>query len=277
MYLSFNSLNGEDQASAVSQVEACVSEIDKWMVNNKLKLNGDKTELLIISSKHRPRPCFNAISVCDHYVQPSVSARNIGVVFDNSFSFVKHVSAVCKSAFYHLRNIAKIREYLSDDCTETLVHAFVTCKLDNCNALLYGLPKCLTQKLQSVQNCAARLVSRNSKFTRITPVLRGLHWLPIEKRVIFKVLLLTYKALNNLAPTYISELINRYNPSRHLRSSDQCLLASRKSKLKSYGDRAFSVAAPRLWNALPSAIRFSSSLNLFKSRLKSHLFKESYL
>ena len=113
LYLSFNSLSGDDQAYSVAQVESCVRDIDRWMSCNKLKLNRDKTELLVISSKYRPCPSLDSILVGDHRVKRSDKARNIGVVFDETLSLDKHVSSVCKSALFHLWNIAKIRMYLT--------------------------------------------------------------------------------------------------------------------------------------------------------------------
>ena len=129
------------------------------MARNKLKLNRDKTELLVISSKHRPCPSLDSILAGDYRVRPSNTARNIGVVFDQTLSLEEHVISVCKSALFHLRNIFKIREYLTVESTKALVHAFVTCRLDNCNSLLIGSPKCLIIKLQCIQNCTARLVA----------------------------------------------------------------------------------------------------------------------
>ena len=207
---------------------------------------------------------------------PSVSARNIGVVFDQTLSLEKHVNSVCKAALFHLRNIAQIREYLTVDNTKILVHAFVICRLENCNSLLVGSPKYIFQKLQHIQNCAARLVVQLPRAARTSPILQKLHWLPVEQRVIFKVLLLTYKALNNLAPVYISNSLVRYEPSRNLRPTDKYLLRIPQIRLKTYGDRAFSVAAPRLWNALPMDIKLSPSVSVFKNRLKTHLFRATY-
>ena len=277
LYLSFDSLSGEGQASAVHSIEACASEIDEWMRLNKLKLNSDKSELLVISSKYRPRPSLDSISISEQVVNSSVSARNLGLIVDDSLSLEEHVNSISKSCYYHIRRIAKIRKYLSEDSTAALVHALITCRLDNGNALLYGLPKYLIQRLQAVQNCAARLVSCKPRYARATPILRELHWLPVESRIIFKILLLVYKSLNNLAPAYINSLLKNYKPSRNLRSVDQGLLAVPKSNQRTYGDRAFSVAAPKLWNPLPLDIRNSGSIALFKCKLKTFLFKKYYL
>ena len=176
-----------------------------------------------------------------------------------------------------MRNIAKVREYLRVDNTKILVHAFVICWLDNnCNSLVVGSPKYLFQKLQCVQNCTARLVAQLPKAARISPILQKLHWLPVEQRVTFKVLLLIYKALNNLAPVYISNLLAQYEPLRKLRSTDKYLLRIPQIHFKTFADRAFSVAAPRLWNALPMDIKLSSLVSVFKNTLKTHFFRAIY-
>ena len=134
-------------------------------------------------------------------------------------SFNEQISKICKSSHYHLRNIGKIRKYLDESSTKTLIHAFVTSKLDYCNALLNGLPKYQINRLQLVLNTAARVVSHTRKYEHITPVLIGLHWLPVSYRITFKILLLTYKALNNLAPSYLSDLLSQRCNVRSVRPS----------------------------------------------------------
>ena len=189
------------------------------MALNKLKLNKDKTELLYLYSKHNPQQSLPPLHFGSDIIEPSSSSRNIGVVFDSTMSMLPHVKSVCKSAFYHLRNISRIRKLLSSKTIETLVHAFATSKLDHCNSLLYGVPKYDIKKLQSVQNAAARFITSSRKFDHITPILFELHWLPISERIKFKIILLTYKALHQQSPIYIQDLICRYSTSRTLRSS----------------------------------------------------------
>ena len=121
-----------------------------------LKLNSDKTELLVIGPKHKVSPPIKGIHVAGDNVEASSRARNIGVIFDSHINLEKHVMNTCKMAFYHLRNKARIRNCLSQDDAETLVHAFISSKLDFCNAPLYGVFKSVIDKLQYVQNCAAR-------------------------------------------------------------------------------------------------------------------------
>ncbi len=127
--------------------------------------------------------------------------KNMGVILDSNFSFENHISNVTKTAFFHLRNIGKLQNMLPVSDAENLVHAFMTSRLDYCNALLGGCPASSINKLQIVQNAVARVLTRSRKYDHITPIL---HWLPIKFRISYKILLLTYKALNGLAPVYLT-------------------------------------------------------------------------
>ncbi len=123
---------------------------------------------------------------------------------------------------------------------------------------------------------AAHLLTGTRKHEHITPILASLHWLPIHFRVHFKIILFAFKSLNSLAPPYLSELLHFNTPSRSLRSADQLLLREPKTKWKLRGDRAFAVAAPKLWNNQPQHIRQASSLSVFKSHLKTHHFSLAF-
>ena len=124
---------------------------------------------------------------------------------------------------------------------------------------------------------AARLVTRSKIREHITPILQELHWLPVKYRITFKLLLITFKILNNCAPGYLTILLESYNPSRTLRSASQNQLVVPRSSTTTYGDSAFSIAAPKLWNSLPVNLRETISIHLFKSKVKTHLFQEAFL
>ena len=189
----------------------------------------------------------------------------------------EHISKICRAASFGIYRIGKIRKYLDQSSTERLVNAFVTSHLDYCNSLLINLPASLLAPLQRIQNSAARLITRTRKYDHITPVLRSLHWLQIPQRIQFKILLLTYKIIHNHAPSYLTDLINMKTPtSMSLRSSSKSKLAiapGPRSRTR-YGDRAFSVCAPLLWNNLPPYIQDSPTVTIFKNRLKSYLFNQ---
>ena len=183
---------------------------------------------------------------------------------------------ICRSASLALRNIGHIRKYLDRTTTEKLVHAFLSNKLDCTNSILYGLPEYQLSKLQRIQNSAARLITLSKKHEDITPILKELHWLPVKQRIIYKPMLMTYKSLHGKAPNYISELIIVKEPVRTLRSNVSTILHRTTVNTVTYGERAFSHAAPELWNELPSRIRNSDTLDSFKKSLKTHLFEKHF-
>ncbi len=150
----------------------------------------------------------------------------------------------------------------------------MTSRLDYCNALLGGCPASAINKLQVVQNAAARVLTRSRKYDHITPILQSLHWLPIKIRISYKILLLAYKALNGLAPAYLTSLLSRYSPTSSLRSQNSGLLVVPRIAKSTKG--GFSYLDPKPWNSLPDNVRGSDTLSLFKSRLKTHLFSQAF-
>ena len=268
---------GDNESEVLDVLERCIDELRLWMTANKLKLNDSKTEFIIFGSATQiKKVSTSCIHIGEHSIPSSRCVRNIGAFFDEQMKMENQVKQMCKSTWHHLFNISKIREYLTTDQAKSLIHAYVTSKLDMNNALLSGAPQFLISKLQIIQNCAAKIISQANKFDHATPILRNLHWLPVAQRIVFKLLLLTFKALSCKGPDYLRELLIPYQPSRSLRSSsDHHLLVIPKTKLKTYGDKAFSAAAPVLWNNLPFYIRSCQSVISFKSALKTHLFKSS--
>ena len=215
------------------------------------------------------------VLVGENSVNSTCHVKNLGAVFDCYLNMDKFIDLKCKTIVYYIRSISKIRKYLTREATESLVNAYITSRLDYCNSLLYGLPKSQIFRLQKLQNMAARLVCVKSKWQHITPSLIELHWLPVNMRIIFKILVYVFKALNGLSPHYLSNSLIRYEPERNLRSSQQFLLKENRTYSK-YGIRAFSNNAPTLWNGLPISIRSATSIIVFKKLLKTHLFKCGY-
>ncbi len=178
----------------------------------------DKTEMLLIGPKDSTHNLVDYNLQLDGCTVTSSTVKNLGDILDSNLSFENHISNVTKTAFFILRNISKLRNMLSVSDAEKLVHAFMTSRLDYCNALLGGCPAYSINKLQIVQNAAARVLTRSRKYDHITPILQSLHWLPIKFLISYKILLLSYKALNDLAPAYLTNLISCYNPTRSLRN-----------------------------------------------------------
>ena len=188
----------------------------------------------------------------------------------------KHVNNLSRSCYYQIRNIGKIRKCLTTDACRTLVQANVTSRLDYANSLLYGLPDTLLCKLQRVQNAAARLITRTQRRDHITPVLVELHWLPVEQRLAYKILLYTFKATKGDAPSYIGDLLEVHQPTRNLRSNARSLLVVPKTRTVTYGDRSFSSAAANLWNDIPESMKNANSIDIFKRQLKTRLFTQAF-
>ena len=277
IYLAFEPGQCKDEASARSKVESALSVVKSWMTLNMLKLNQDKTEVMVISTKgNLIKNNLSCISFEDVSLQISSQAKDLGVTFDSNLAMESHVSAVCRSAYMHLHNIGRVRNCLDQKTAKTLVHALITSRLDYCNSVLYGVSEKLLHRLQLIQNSAARIVTKSRKRTHITPILKQLHWLPVTYRIQYKALFTVFKILDGTAPGYLSELILQYKPKRSLRSENQLLLEVPCTRLKTFGDRAFSVFGPKLLNNLPMHVKQAGTLEHFKTVLKTHLFTECY-
>ncbi len=157
------------------------------MTNNFLPLNSDKTEILLIGPKNSIQYLLDHNLQLDGCPVPSSTVKHLGVVLDRNISFENYISHVTKTAFFHLRNIAKLRNMLSVSDAEKLVHAFMTSRLEYCNALLGGCPASSINKLHIVQNAVARVLTRSRKYDHITPILQSPHWLPIKFCISYKI------------------------------------------------------------------------------------------
>ena len=233
IYLSIDPIDSISLTSLTPLTE-CLTAINSWMSNNYLLLNNNKTEVIVFGPK-RHRPTVSTLLEANGF-KCSTEAKNLGVTLDCDLNFNKHFSNITKSAIFQLRSISKIRSFISFSDAQTIIHAFVTNHLDYCNSLFSGLPQKSINRLQLVQNTAARVLTRTRKYEHITPVLASLHWLPVAFRIDFKTLLFVFKSRNNLAPVYISDLLSSYNPPRNLRSSDQLLLEVTKPNLGTEGN-----------------------------------------
>jgi len=204
------------------------------------------------------------------------TVTNLGVVFDSQLTMAAHISSVCRSGFFQLRQLRTIRRSLTPEATRALVQAFVSCRLDYCNSLLVGVAEVHLRRLQSVQNAAARLVSGARRHDHITPVLATLHWLPVRQRVVFKTAVLVWKCLHGEAPRYLADLCvpaASTDGRRQSRSAVSGALLVPWTRT-STGQRSFAVHGPRTWNRLPAALRSPElSLHAFKRQLKAHLFR----
>jgi len=177
------------------------------MSSHRLKMNPDKTQLLWIGTRPQLfKVAVNEVALSTGPLGFSSVVSNLGVLFDEQLGMAVHVTAVCKSCFFQLWQLSLIRSCLTTDSAKTLVHAFISSRLDYCNSLLVGAADCVIRNLQGVQNAAARLITGTRKFDHITPILQDLHWLTIHQRIKYKISMLVNKCLRGLAPPYLDEL-----------------------------------------------------------------------
>ena len=183
------------------------------------------------------------------------------------------INQVCRSAWFQLRRISQIRQYLDLEATKKIIHSFVTSRIDNLNSLLYQVPAIHLKKVRRIQYASARIILLSKEQWNLLPLLKELHWLPLMYRIHYKILLITFKALHGFGPKYLSDLLKPVtHENRVLRSSSKHLLTIPFSKSVSYGDRSFCVAAPTLWNSIPADLRAVQDINHFKKSLKTYLF-----
>ena len=217
LYMTMDHSNN-DWRDGLARIELCVSEIREWMNQNMLKLNDDKTELIVLASKYK-QDLYNDLSITigDTVVDCSSLVKDLGVIFDRVLSLRQHVSYTSRACRFHLRNISRIRKYIPQDISIFLIKSLVMSRLD--------YSKCTVSGLQAVQNSAARIVTqeRLRDHDSMSRALMELHWLPVDKRIEYKLLLYTYKALHGLAPGYLCKLVVPYEPRRVLRSAESNL------------------------------------------------------
>ncbi|CAI5776265.1 Hypothetical predicted protein [Podarcis lilfordi] len=197
--------------SAPDTLFRCLEAMAGWLCGSRFKLNPSKTEVLWLGRDNMGLG-GQLPSLAGVQLVPAPSIKSLGVIFNASFSMEVQVTPITKAAFFHLRQTKQLVLYFSRSDFSTVIHATVTSRLDYCNSLYVGLPLKLTQKLPQVQNAAARLLTGSSPRDHIHPVLYQLHWRPVEYRIRFKVLVLTFKALYGIGPSYLWDRLSWYVP-----------------------------------------------------------------
>jgi hypothetical protein len=274
LYISFNY---PSYTTPLKQLSTVVDKIQTWMTSNMLLLNPSKTDFLLLGTPQQLKKfhTLTSIDLNNTLINRSKSVRNLGVIFDSSLSFTDHINNICKSSYFHIRDIRRIRRHLSHQDRVLLANALVSCRLDYCNSIYTGISKSNFKKLQRIQNSLARVITETRKCEHITPVLKSLHWLPVAQRIQFKSGLLVYKTLTSTQPKYLHSLLTYPTHSFSTRSIDSGKL-NVPSVNSTLGKRAFSVFGPSFWNSLDPHIRLSPSLMTFRSKLKTYLFNIAF-
>ena len=219
---------------------------------------------------HKVRQSAMNVSRSNIKSNPANSACNLGVIFDQNFTFRPHISAVCSACFYHIRAPLCIRRCLDLDSAQLLATALVSSRLNYCNSLLYGIADTDLAKLQRVQNQLTCIVTKSLPFVHSVPVLRSLHWSPIKFRILFKMSLLTYKTLHEKQPVYLHSMLAASFPSRSLRSNKGISVLVPRAKTNT-GERAFHLYVPSVWNYFPLYVHSAISVATLKKHLKTYI------
>ena len=259
----------KDQALVLSvRLEFCFKSIKAWMSSYFLQMNDTKTQIIVCG----PSTVLQEITLNGVILEGGTAIRfintvkNLGIHMDSALTMNSHVMNLKKKCFHTLRNLAKIRFLLTKSQLKTIVNSLVVSCLDYCNCLFYGISSQLIHQLQLIQNACAKAITGKYKHDHLEDDLKNLHWLPIKRRIIFKIALLSYKAVNGLSPMYLQDFF-QYAHHGH----DPKLIVP-FTPLKGYQDRSFSVVGPRVFNALPDTLKQSESVDSFKSSLKTFLF-----
>ena len=262
-------------------MQSCISDVKAWASANMLKLNDNKTELMLVTSK-RSKHLHNlptSITIGNAQIPFKRSVKNLGLTLDCHFTMNAHVSNIARTCYFELHRLASIRRFLTSTATATLVSAFVLSRIDYCSSLLFGSTYDVTSHLRRIQNYAARVILRLTKSSSITIHLKSLHWLPVKVRSTYKIACLCYHCHSSTAPSYVTDMLHKkplHTRNTHSSSYTMPLLNRPAHSKATLGDRSFSFASSSVWNSIPNDVRSAPSLSSFKSRLKTYLFRSAY-
>ena len=262
-------------------MQSCISDAKAWATVNMLKLNDNKKELMLVTTKSTKHlhSIPTSITIGNAQIPFKKSVKNLGFILDCHLTMNAHVSNIARTCYFELRRLSSIRRFLTSTATATLVSAFVLSRIDYCNSLLFGSTHDVTSHLQRIQNYAARVILRLPKSSSITMHLKSLHWLPVKVRSTYKIACLCYHCHSSTARSYVTDMLRR-KPlhTRNTRSISYTMsLLNRPAHSKAtLGDRSFSFASSSFWNSIPNDVRCAPSLSSFKSRLKTYLFRSVY-
>ena len=266
----------QNEQSTTLELENASIQIKSWMDQHRLKMNSAKTEFILFGSSAQLKKCsVNHITVNGDNVERTNMIKYLGAWMDENLTFKKHITKKCQIAAYSLHKIRCVRKYLTEDACHILVRGLVISHLDYANAILVNLPKCDINKMQRIQNMAAKVIKGKGRYDSSTETLKSLHWLPIHLRIHHKILCTVFKCMQGNAPLYLQELLVMDDMPRNMRlRSDNVVkkLKIPRTQRKTFASRSFSVVGPTMWNALPNDLKAVESLDVFKNKLKTHLY-----
>ena len=273
---SFAGSSRNEEANTIETLQCTTKLIKDWMDLNRLRMNNDKTEFILIGSRQQLNKAETSVlNINGELITRSKSIKYLGADLDEKLTFKDMINRKCRTAMGNLQKLKLIRKSLTIAAAKTIALGLVIAHLDDANALYAGLPSSELKKLQRIQNMTAKIVTGAGKYDSSTSALKTLHWLPINLRIEYKVLTLVFRCIHKLAPNYLNDLISvKLKPNRSglLSETNVNTLHLPRTTSKTFADRALSVNGPKLWNALPEDLRSIDDYNTFKTKLKTHLF-----
>ena len=291
LYIGFSASRPSEFADIKERIRQCLEEIKTWMLENFMKLNQAKTELLVFgrsSNLNKSRGLDVSISFGDTVIVQTMftgdNGKSLGVMLDETLSMDRQIASVKKKCSWTMMNLRTIGSYLDEEVKLMMVKQLVISKLDYCNVLYMNLAKKRLKKLTSILNQGIRFIYNiKDRSEDLIPYYKKAHILPIEQRIVYKVCLLTHKAVHGTSPAYIRDLVTIDTPTDlttltrskmvgDLGTVDAYKLKTPKMTKTKFEDRCFSNYAPAAWNVLPLGLRSLVATTEFKSKLKTHFY-----
>ena len=247
-------------------MQSCIGDMKAWATANMLKLNDNKTELMLVTS-NGTRHLHNlptSITIGNAQITFKQSVKNLGFPLDCHLTMNAHVSNIARTCYFELRHLTYIRRFLTNTATATLVSAFVLSRIDYCNSLLFGSTHDVTSHLQRIQNYAARVILRLPRSSRITTHLKSLHWLHVKVRSTYKIACFCYHCRSSTAPSYVADMLHKkplHNRNNRSSSYTKPLLNRPAHSKATLGDRSFSFTSSSVWNPIPNDVCCAPSLS----------------
>ena len=277
IYVSFEINQYEE---TIKKLESLLLETKSWMSSRYLKLNENKTEIILFGSSKNLDIIKNNYKTSMIINKTEIKFRkivkNIGGTLDENLRMNEHINKIVKSCNLYLSQIRSIRSFLTFESVKMVTHSIIVSRIDFLNSLMINLPSYQIHKLQRVQNRAVRLIFKLPQHVPITGYLQSLHWLPVKARLEYKSIMITHKLILFNEPAYLKDMISfKEKNTIDLRSNHLHLMLEKPSCSKR-SDELFDVYTPKIYNQLPISIRNCSSIITFKNNLKTFLYNKYY-
>ena len=271
-HISHHFSSASDQQSCLETVSECLNSVNNWFLTNDLLVNPGKSDSIFIGTSVQTRKVDSSgVEMGGSKIPLSDKIKSLGVVLDQRLTFENHVKAVCRTCYFHIKSLQVLRSSLDTGTVETIDRWIIMSRLDYCNSLLAFTSKQNIHRLQMVQNQLARVVSGSGYRQSAAPILLSLHWLPVQRRIEYKIMNMVFKSRMNSLPEYLSRGLAVHTSVRPIRSSLQNTYVVHRVRLE-LANQSSSYAGAKLWNELPNVLMSTISYTVFKKLLKTPYF-----